>query len=77
MFHFAVLLLYRTPFKDYLRQNQRRLYRSSQNAALLQYRLPPTGYFMAEIRFHKIHERKKSKSVLLHRKKNLLVEFLS
>lgn len=39
-------------------RHQRKTFRSSQNAALLQYRIPTSGSFVASVKFHDNPERK-------------------
>lgn len=39
------------------RLTNKKFFRSSQNAALLQYRIPMKGSFIANVRFHKITQR--------------------
>lgn len=42
----------------------KKFFRSSQNAALLQYRIPFRGSFIAHVRFHKITQRKCKPNVI-------------
>lgn len=53
------MYFHRSSLSEHSIQSVQRLHRSSQNAALLQYRLPPKGNFIAQIRFRKIQQRKK------------------
>ncbi|KAH8382964.1 hypothetical protein KR009_006006, partial [Drosophila setifemur] len=41
-------------YKQWPRISNKKFFRSSQNAALLQYRIPARGSFVANVRFHKI-----------------------
>ncbi|KAH8311375.1 hypothetical protein KR044_005987 [Drosophila immigrans] len=43
--------------KQWPRYSNKKFFRSSQNAALLQYRIPGRGSFVANVRFHKITQR--------------------
>lgn len=45
-------------YTQWPRISKKRVFKSSQNAALLQYRIPTRGFFIVNVNFHKISQRK-------------------